>query len=64
MDWGIVWSVVIGIAIFLAGIAMIGGTLVWLMVRKAKKGVRTSAGEKSSFPCAAFFGGKTEAAAK
>ena len=64
MDWGIVWSVVVGIAIFSVGIAMVGATLVWLIVRKIKKGAQTGASKKFSFPCAAFFGGKTEAAAK
>ena len=64
MDWGIVWSVVVGIAIFLLGIGVVGATLAWLMIRKIKKGAQTGASQKFSFPCAAFFGGKTGAATK
>ncbi len=64
MDWGIVWAVVAGMAIFLLAIVTIGASLVWLMIRKVKKGVQAGASQKSSFPCAAFFGEKTEAATK
>ncbi len=64
MEWGIIWSVIVAMAIFLLAIAMIGATFIWLMMRKVKKGAQTGATRKSSFPCAAFFGEKTETATK
>ena len=64
MDWGIVLSVIVGMAIFLLAIAMIGSALIWLMIRKVKKGGQAGASQKFSFPCSAFFGEKTETATK
>ncbi len=64
MDWEIVLSVVVGMAIFLLGIAMIGGSLVWLMVSKIKKSAQGGANRKFSFPCAGLFGDKAETSAK
>ena len=64
MDWNIVSSVVVGMAIFVIGIAVIGTALVLLMVRKLKRGVKVGASQKFSFPCSAFFGQKTEPAGK
>ena len=64
MDWGIVLSVIVAMAIFLLAIAMIGATLIWLVIRKVKKGGHAGASQKFSSPCAAFFGQKTETATK
>ncbi len=64
MEWGIVWSVIVAMVIFLLAIGMIAATFIWLMVRKFKKGAQTGATQKFSFPCAAFFGEKTETATK
>lgn len=64
MDWGVVWSVVFGMTIFALMIATIVALLAWLMIRKVKKGTRAGASQKFSFPCAAFFGEKTEPATK
>ncbi len=64
MHWGIVLSVIVAMAIFLLAVAMIGATLIWLMIRKVKKSGQAGASQKFSFPCASFFGEKTETAAK
>ncbi len=64
MEWGIVWSVIVAMVIFLLAVGMIGATFIWLMIRKFKKGARAGATRKFSFPCAAFFGDKTETATK
>jgi hypothetical protein len=64
MEWGIVLSVIVGLAIFLLAIATIGAMLVWLMLSKVKKGTQSGSSKKFSFPCAAFFGGKAEAPTK